>query len=219
MHPALNRLCTVNAFTRVKGDIMKILVILTCLACLALTGSTMAQIDPDQDQIGVYFDTGATIFCIEYPVGAPQPAYLCITNPSYIGGDDEAVSGWECSVEVTEGVFVLAWILTEGAVNVASPPHFIVGLATPLPWSPIIVLMEMQVGIFAPGAVEFTLHPAEPSSFDPPSPGYAAGDDPGHLIPLGYSVGGEFVCAVINGECTPVGIEESTWGGIKAIYK
>ena len=198
---------------------MKKLVVLIGLVSLVFSSGAMAQIDPDDDMLGIYFDVNATIFCTEALVGAPFPAYLCLTNPTYVGADGEAVSGWECNVEVTPGVFILAWNLTAGAVNVSLPPDFIVGLATPLPWSPVIVLMDMQVGVFVPGVIEFTLHPAEVSSFDPPSPGYAAGDNPGLLIPLGYSAGGEFVCAVINGECPPLGIEESTWGGIKAIYK
>ncbi len=198
---------------------MKKLVVLIGLVSLVFSSGAMAQIDPDDDMLGIYFDVNATIFCADAPVGAPSPAYLCLTNPTYVGQDGEAVSGWECNVEVTEGVFILAWLLTEGAVNVSLPPDFIVGLATPLPWSPVIVLMELTVGVFAPGAINFTLHPSDTPSFDPPSPGYAAGDDPGLLIPLGYSAGGEVVCAVINGDCNVTADEDATWGSVKSMYK
>ena len=200
---------------------MKKLVVLLCLACLVFASGAIAQIDPDEDRIGVYFDTGATIYCIDYPAGGPQPAYLCLTNPSYLGADGEAVSGWECNLEITEGVFILEVDISNG-VNVGTPPDFIVGLVTPLPWSPVIVLATAQIGVFTLNPINFTLHPASPSSFDPPSPGYAAGDDPGLLIPLGYSAGGEVVCAGINDpecESTVVPTEDATWGGVKSMYK
>jgi hypothetical protein len=85
--------------------------------------------------------------------------------------------------------------------------------------------MELTIGVFAEGMIDFTVHPAQNSSFIPPAPGYASGDDPNILISCGYSAGvdpttGEpNVCAVLNGECTPIANEDMTWGGVKSIYK
>ncbi len=203
---------------------MRKLVVLLGLASLLVAGNAMAQIDPDPDMIGVYFDLGATTWCTSPgPVG-PYAAYLILTNATALSG----VSGWECSVEVTAGVFVLSWIYNGTAVNALSPPDFAVGLATSLPWEPAILLMTFQVGLFAPTPVEITVT-AQPIPSIPdtpyPLPAYAAGDDPGDLRSLGYSTGWDpetgtpNVAAVINGDCTPTANEDATWGNVKNMYR
>jgi len=193
------------------------MVVFHCLASLGFASTAGAVIDPDPDMVGVYFDMNADIYCTTAPVGAPFDAYLMFTNISCPAG----LYGWEANVEITAGVYVLAWTLTGSAINASSPPDFAVGLASPLPWQPAIMVLTMTVGVFAPGAIEFMLHPANLSSFTPPLPGYAAGDDPGDLRSCGYSAGPDegLVCAVINGDCQVVDSEDATWGSVKALYK
>lgn len=187
------------------------------LMVMAIAGTALAQIDPDVNSIGVYFDQDATINCWSVAPYVPISAYLCATNISESSG----ISGWECNVEVgpLSNVLVLSWSLLGFAVNARTPPDFAVGLASPLPWAPSIVLLDIQMLALGPLPIYFTLHPVYPSSFNPPSPGYAAGNDPGNLIPLGYSVGSEDVCAILNGDCYAIGNEEMSWGGVKALYR
>jgi hypothetical protein len=203
---------------------MRKLAILLGLGSLLVAGIATAQIDPDSDMIGVYFDPGATIWCISPGPAGPTDAYLCLTNATATAG----VSGWECSIIITEGVFVLDWGYSGAAINALSPPDFAVGLASPLPWEPSIVLMTMTVGLFNADPVDITITAQPIPSIEPdpyPLPAYAAGDDPGDLRPLGYSTGwntesGEpNLAAVINGECTPTATDESTWGNVKNMYK
>jgi hypothetical protein len=203
---------------------MRKLAILLGLGSLLVAGVATAQIDPDADMIGVYFDPGATIWCIDPGPAGPTDAYLCLTNPTALSG----VSGWECSIVITEGIFVLNWGYSGDAINALSPPDFAVGLASPLPWESSLVLMTFTIGLFAADPVEITIT-AQPIPSIPdtpyPLPAYAAGDDPGDLRPLGFSTGwnpetGEpNVAAVINGECTPTAADESTWGNVKNMYR
>lgn len=79
--------------------------------------------------------------------------------------------------------------------------------------------MDINMTIIDYTPIFFTLHPVSPSFFSPPSPGYAVGNNPGLVIPLGYSVIEEGYCAMINGPCDVIGVEDQTWGGVKALYR
>ncbi len=204
---------------------MRKLLVLLGLASLIVAGTAHAVVDPDPDMIGVYFDLDANINHVEPGVVGPYPAYLILTNATAAAG----VSGWECSIIVTAGVFVLEWGYNGQAVNAYSPPDFAVGLASPLPWEPAILLMTMTVGLFSPTPVEITIT-AQPLPSIPdtpfPLPAYAAGDDPGDLRPLGFSTGwnevtGEpNVAATINSEPPyPIANDDNTWGGVKNLYR
>ena len=152
---------------------MRKLAILLGLGSLLVAGMATAQIDPDSDMIGIYVDPGATSWCDSPGAVGQYDTYLCLTNATVAAG----VSGWECSVVVTEGVFVLNWGYAGTAVNALAPPDFAVGLASPLPWEPSIVLMTMTVGLFSPATVELTVTAQPIPSVDPdpyPVPAYAA---------------------------------------------
>lgn len=204
---------------------MRKLLVLLGLASLVVAGTAFAQTDQDPDMIGIYVDAGAVENHAEPGAAGPYPVYLCMTNASAASG----VSGWECSVEVTAGVFVLAWTYNGTAVNALSPPDFAVGLADPLPWEPVIVLMTATVGLFTPNIVELTVKPQPiPSIPDTPFPlpAYAAGDDPGDLRSLGYSTGWDPATGEPNVSCVlngvppfPIGNDEETWGGVKNLYR
>jgi hypothetical protein len=59
---------------------MKKLVVLLLVSLMATTA--FAQIDPDTDMLGVYFDMGATDNCLTIGPSVPFFAYVTITNPS-----------------------------------------------------------------------------------------------------------------------------------------
>jgi len=119
-------------------------------------------------------------------------------------------------------VYVLNWALQGSAINAGTIPEFAVGLAVPLPWQPAINVMTITVGVFAPDPIELWIFPLYMPSI-PGVPAYADGADPGNLIPLQQSTGGEPagdppVC-IINGDCVPVGTEDATWGTVKNLYR
>jgi len=204
---------------------MKKLLALVSLATLLLTGQALAQVDPDVDMIGIYFDPEATTWCVNPGDIGPLDAFLCLTSASA----DSGVAGWECTIEVTSGFFVLEWELQGvGASNFSTEPEFIVGLAEPLLWEPVIVLMRFSVGAFLPDPINLRVLPIANPSLPPDPwalPAYADGDNPNHLIPMGYAggwdttTGDPYVCAQINAGCDVIPTEDATWGGVKSLYR
>jgi hypothetical protein len=53
-----------------------------------------AQLDPDPDGIGIYFDTAAQVNCLNDVYGSIR-GFLIITHPSIETG----ISGWTCHVD------------------------------------------------------------------------------------------------------------------------
>ncbi len=194
--------------------------LLSTLAIVALMAPiASAQLDPDPDGVGIYFDLGGNVNCDVAPVGAPLDTYLLLTNASAAAG----VFGWECRIDYTPGVYILAWTLQGSAINAGTIPEFAVGIAVPLPWQPAIHLMTITVGVFAPDPIELWIFPLYLPSI-PGVPCYADGADPGNLIEMRQSTGGPPlgdppVC-VINGDCPdPIPTEDATWGSVKNLYR
>jgi len=156
--------------------------LLTALTASWLVTTVAAQ---DQDIIGIYFDQDGTINEADVAL-EPNTIYLCVLNASQGSG----ISGWECNVSWTGGYTILNWDIRSNGINVSVAPDFAVGLPSPLPWQPSIVLMEIVVGSFYEGDSEFYLHPNSAPSI-PGSMAYAAGSDPGILVPLNWSSGSE----------------------------
>lgn len=202
---------------------------LLVLALSLLAVNAFAQADATADGIGWYFDEAtAASNCI---ATVPNPgtrtyAYLLATNIS----EDTGISGWEAKVYVSDSyVPVDDYYFTvagTGYVNPLVEPEFGPGYAVALPYAPIIRLLRLA--IYSTGApYKLGVGPIAPErcSFDPPSPGYTAGDDPGKTIPLvpssnvvipdtdGYWVAG------VGGDFCPVAIENDSWGAVKNLYQ
>jgi hypothetical protein len=188
------------------------------LALLSLSTAAFAQIDPDPDMMGIYFDTGATTVCAGFQPYTWNDAFVCLTNASSAAG----ISGFEFSVDINPPLAMSPlYILPGGTLNVVMAPNFICGLASPLPWSPSMVLLTIQFFPFDPLPIYFTLGPSVPSDFFPPYPGYADGADPGLIKSCGYSAGGPVVCAIANGgpDCGVVPTDKYSWGSVKSLFR
>jgi len=198
-----------------------------CLVLFCTASQALAQIDPDPNGIGIYFDEEAFIYCMTAPFGVNRTAYLCLTRAS----DHSGISAWEAMVEVSQPSAVLSWNLRGQATNTSVPPEFMVQMAEPLPWQSSLVLMEIEINIGTAHPVVFRIHPvSEPTVTTTPFPlpAYAGSDDPSDYKTLGYSWGWDPLtgipnwCAVINpaGDCgdDPTETENTSWGGIKALY-
>ncbi len=189
------------------------------LMTVALVGGALAQVDPDVDMMGIYFDQHANDVCSDLPLYTPTDLYICITNASSSSG----ISGWEASVTINPAPAIPPTysLLGTGALNVSAAPDFIVGLATPIPWSTSISVARITVTMLTADPIFFILDRAATGSFGN-FPGYAAGDDPGHLQSCGFSVGAADICAVGNmGEedCGVLPADDDTWGGVKALFR
>ena len=198
---------------------MRKLLLLLAMGTLLVSGQALAQVDPDDDMIGVYFDPGATIYCEQGIMPGqygPGFLYLVITKPSAPGG----VSGWECRLEIGPCMFVLDWGYQGLAINAATPPEFAVGLAAPLPAAPAVILLDMTIFVTCLDCTWIYVKPTYSPSI-PGVPVYVDGDDVGHLIPLGQSTGGpDEPVAGVNCDCPPpIPTEQDTWGTLKTMYK
>jgi hypothetical protein len=72
-----------------------------------------------------------------------------------------------------------------------------------------------MLGLAIPAEASHIMYgPSEPSSFDPPSPGYADGVDPELLVPVGY-VNGSPDVFLYGGV---VGTEAHTLSDVKALF-
>jgi hypothetical protein len=193
-----------------------------------LVTPVVAQVDPDPNGIGIYFDEGANVYCTQADVGSEMLAYLCLTRITSASG----ISKWEAAVEVSLPNAVLAWNLRGQATNTSENPEFVVGLTEPLLWQSSLVVLEMTLSVLAEDPLVLRVHPTENPSVPGapfPLPAYALGDDPSVFQTLGYSWGWDPTtgepnwCAVINpaGDCSdpPTENSSSSWGGIKALYR
>ena len=193
----------------------------TLVAALAtLVAISYCSASAQPEFICVYFDEEGTTNCVEIVPPAEVTAYLIASTVEEAAG----ISGWECSLGITEGVYVLAWNIRGHAVSIWPP--FYIGVEPPLPWAPIIILMDFVIAVGSLEPIFIWVGPHEVPSLPPPyTPAYAAGDNPSELHRLypctGLSDEGEQnPAACINCDCSEiVEAEGATWGGVKAIYK
>ena len=192
---------------------------------LSLATVAFSQVDDEVDQIGLYFDTLGYEVCITTAAPfTPITAYLLITTPS----DEFGASGFECEVTTEGPLTAAAWALNGvQPLNVFSAPLFAVGLgefelATPV-MDNVILLATLSAYVLAPtDQVSFGVKNLDAGSFTPPSPGYAAGDNAGLLVPLQVSSGFPFGAAVAQINIDPCGVvanEDVSFGSVKALYR
>ena len=180
---------------------MKKLILLLGVASLWASNIALADpVDPYPDGIGIYFDTDATQYCTDWSGGMIQ-AYVVLTSITEPSG----VSGFECRLEidVPAGSYLFGYTLPPGSINVDSAPSFMVGMSTPLPWQPAIVVVTITMLETAGDPWTFEVHP-----YDDPSiegvPVYAAGDNPSRLTALRVSSGdSDSPVALLNNGCEP----------------
>ena len=104
------------------------------LAGEAFVGSPVGS---TEDLVGVYFDQGFTQpFISDLEDQQIFESYLVLKAPSV--PDD--LSGWELQMLLPEGVVLLEDIVWGEGLNFATPPSYLVGLASPLPAMPTMHL-------------------------------------------------------------------------------
>ncbi|MBM4130726.1 hypothetical protein FJ250_06825 [bacterium] len=188
----------------------------------ALAGVAQAQLDPDDDGIGVYFDPCACNNCIAMDVGAHR-AFLVITHPT----SPQGVHGWEAKLTTTGPIFltnVNVDPLGAGAINVGiAAGEYIVGVVTPMinPFTypaVVIAIIDFYLANTTTPA-RFFIDGVFFHSLPQKVPAYLDGANTNIIKELKQSTGGRtFPVATINGDCA-VATEDQTWGGVKALFR
>ncbi len=192
---------------------------LVLFAILVVASSAFAQLDPDDDGIGLYFDPCACVNCLPLDVGF-HTAFLVITHPTSPGG----VGGWEAEFTTVGPAAVTSFALEGNAVNAATRPNeYIVGCTEPLynPYTyPAIVVAILEIYIEnTDSPVNFYIDGIYYHTMDDKVPAYIDGGDYNIAKPLQQSTGGpDFPVATVNGECA-VDVDTESWGGVKALYR
>jgi hypothetical protein len=210
-----------------KEEIMKKLVVLLAVASLFVCGNVFAQCSEDPNEICIFFseDCYTCNNCLSF-VGGPAYAYVVLMNCTQAAG----VSGFEfclCNDDgspfappVGSSIFVSGYTLPPGNINAATAPCFAVGLSVPLPWSPCMTMVTVNLLVFSPNPWCFGAEPMVPASI-PGHMAYADGADPGLLLPMYPCTETSCFMACLNsGDCPPpVAVEDATWGGVKNMYR
>jgi len=188
------------------------------LALLILVSGANAQLDPDNDGIGVYFDPCACVNCISMDVGL-QRAFLVITHPT----SPQGVGGWECKMWMEGPAYMTNVDLQGQEINMGTPPEYIVGTVEPQinPFTyPAIVVAVIDFLITTTAdPITFWIDGTRFHSLPERVPAYLDGSDNNIIKELKQATGGrDFPVATVNGDCA-VATETETWGGVKALFR
>jgi len=189
---------------------MKHTLLLLIAACVLLAPAAEAQIDPDPDNVGIFFDLNATVNCAEVYFSAIE-CYIMILSPSEPSG----VGGMSATFELSPTLIFLG-LNCPGDIILPPPwPEFQVFFSTPLPPELVVPICSFTIFVLDIQPAFLTIHDAH----------YIAGDDPGLVIPLhpmthyDYYGNPNPVAAVNAGaDLCPVSDAKTTWGGLKALY-
>ncbi len=199
---------------------MKKLLALLGLALL-VSSSAMAQVDPDPNGLGIYFDMAGTVRCESGIAPALKSVYLVATNIT-----QPTLGGWEGHVYCDNAgwMFLSAVLAGTGPINLFTAPDFQVGLGVPMDAAPSMLLATVNYFPQNLDPAPFRLGPCQaPSLPDNPVPLYADGINVGILVPF-QAPQGSFDLPVAygnpaGGTCDIVAVEDDTWGGVKSLYR
>ena len=187
---------------------------------LAVTNA-FAQTDPKSNSIGFYFDelgiNNALASAIPYTM---VNAYLLATRTTQSAG----MAGWEAEVAVIPApAYPPAYVVHNAGENALTAPIFQVGMATALPYAPVMKLLTVSILNFGT-PFYLAVGPCTPSSFGGLCPGYADGADPGLLIGLTPSCsipvpGRPYFCIVGWFMHSISATEDDSWGRVKHLYQ
>ena len=188
-------------------------ILIACVACALPAGAT---VDPDVDQIGVYFDLNADETCLEVDPNGLFSVYMIVTNPSAT-----EVQGIEASLcwSGTAMRIQLTWYENWIGIFDTLCQGFHVSFYEPVPFvGSNVPLVRIDYILTGESEVEFYLGPEGPQ-YDPDGlPEYM--DASGNIYPLGVSSGDRSLpVAVVNGDCDVVSTTGKTFGDVKSLFR
>jgi len=199
---------------------MKKLVILLAVSLMAV--SAFAQIDPDPNGIGVYFDTGAMTNAATWAGFTQNNAYVCITNPT---GNVAAVEfGYNLTVAPgmlvrTAEVYPATAVEASGNHAVPTAGENIIGFGSPLPATSSVVVMSWTFMLFGAVPVDFYITGTSVPGLPGGEPAFV---DQADLLmyKLQQSTGGPLsAVATVNNPPTPVPVESASFGNVKSLFR
>lgn len=183
---------------------------------LLMASNAMAQVDPDPNGIGLFFDTGYTNRCGTV-AGGMAAVYLVASNISMTG-----LAGWEVQVraEGAGAMFLNATLAGQGPINLWVAPEFQVGLGVPMVAQPNLLLATLNYFVMAPSPVILKVGPTDHVQSIPGEACYADMVDVGILVKFQPPQGSwTLPAAILNGACDIVDAQEETWGGVKGMFR
>ena len=195
---------------------MKKMVLALTLAALALSGTASAQYY--LDNIGMYFDEGATITCDARPFGFYN-AFVVLTNLT-----SPSIGGWEAKITMVGGGQITAVTPrpADGHINAATRQYeYIIGLGEPMfAVGGRCVIADVTLVVADPSVPTYGfIGPVYYDSLENGLPAYLDGQDSGLIKPLLPRIGEvtdpQFI---INGDCA-VDNEDASFGAVKALFR
>jgi len=174
--------------------------VIALISLVVLAGAATAQ------------STMAISFVSDDLVSNTAPTDPMVDMYILIDTEFDSIAAYECSVMLgAEGVFVLSATGPNGWTNFGSITNQIVGFTEPLPADGWTLVCEMRLlltnlDIYCP----VILGPYSPSSFDPPAPGIANGENLDEIQ----------ACTAINGYINgEVAVESVSLSSVKALFQ
>ena len=194
------------------------LVMITLLTLVTL--ATANPVDPDPDQMGIYFDDGATLFDVpDWDPPRPINIYIMLTRPTC-----DQIWTWQCRVIWDQmGVFSGNWYIN--GINfgdLTDPMNLVFKVMYPTPsTTTMATILATWSGYWTsgPGACFYITDIPDQDSFDDPSPiGYGDGTT---FYQCGVSSGDQALpVASLGIGCSPI-VEnhEQSWSTIKKMFR
>jgi len=203
---------------------------LMCLL-IAIPGTGLAQ--TSYNEIGLYTDMTGDIESVNINVNLYDfyTVYLVLTNPFNYEFDDGSgnlvgravtnIEAFESQVRWNEaGVIVTETAIANDGINFYDSPNYLVGYQTPVPvvsGAAVLITWTLFEFDLNPHTVFMGLFPT-PTFYD--SNAYVDADDPSqpNIVPM-HPVSGSFDMPVFGINASVVAVENSSWGGVKALYR
>jgi hypothetical protein len=176
--------------------------ILFVIVAWALLASLPTAVVAQDCWMGIMFDGEDGLVDTVEPTSLTLDAHLVLDTTA------AAVSGYEAGIAIgNPAIFVLGVVTPPGWVNFGTVLDQIVAFSEPLPAGGTVVLCTVQLLLTGGPGAELCVVAVEPSSFEPPAPGFWDGGGDPHPC--------EGRCGYIT---SPVNAEAHAFGAVKALF-
>ena len=188
-------------------------ILIAALLALLVAGNSLAVIDEDDNVIGLYFDSGADIDCLEAVAGMSQvPCYIVLTNPTF-----SELHGFELGFDYgSELLYLGTTLAVSDALNVGEGNNIIAGFGSPLSTDEATHLATLNMMYTDTGGnpTTLTLHGSDPTSLDSAYPTVLLADG----VLMSTELHDSQMNYQMNGIC---GFEDQVleWDGVKSLYR
>lgn len=210
----------------------RLLTLAATFAALTLLTPQLGQAQSFESQLGIYSDQVGTPTAANY-VATPNMAfyaYLVLTDPvndNFNGATGTArpitqIDGYECKVVMPEGhgFFNLGITYPGDALNLATPPDYVVGFASSVPVvGGAVVLCSWNLMVTDSEQYDITMNLTRFPSLAGAMSVLDAEDTDDPLVPV-YVSTNDFAVPVfsINGDAA-IAVDNASWGDVKALFR